>query len=225
MDLQISEETAVTHLTVRSRSGMVDGERRTRLAVHCPMRHASVSIDECMACDKCVGLRLEPQGGHSTLVCRIRVGHLHPAPQHPSGFVRDCTAARMAVASIMSRDVVSVPHDARIEDVAEILLDRGISGAPVIGPDATPVGIVSKTDIIRAQNRPGGAERTVEEIMVPITFALPMGESIAKAAALMSMEGVHRVVVMSPDGRIAGIVSSLDVMKWLARDAGFVMGA
>jgi CBS domain-containing protein len=32
----------------------------------------------------------------------------------------------------------------------------------------------------------------------------------------MAYEGVHRVPVVAADGRVVGILSSLDVVRWLA---------
>ena len=50
---------------------------------------------------------------------------------------------------------------------------------------------------------------------------MPAHSSIARAAALMSYERVHRVVVLSPSRAVVGIVSAMDVLRWLARNDGY----
>src|SRR5262249_50102003 len=67
------------------------------------------------------------------------------------------------------------------------------------------------------------AGKTVGDIMVPLAFALPESASIAQAAALMAYEGVHRVPVVSTSREVVGLISSLDVLRWLAQRSGFLV--
>ena len=60
------------------------------------------------------------------------------------------------------------------------------------------------------------ARATVADIMMPIVFALPENATVAKASALMVFEGVHRIPVVSSGGQVVGILSSLDILGWLA---------
>ncbi len=57
---------------------------------------------------------------------------------------------------------------------------------------------------------------------MPKAFTLPASATLSRAAALMAFEGIHRVPVVSTDGRVVGIVSSLDVARWLARNDGYI---
>jgi len=38
----------------------------------------------------------------------------------------------------------------------------------------------------------------------------------------MSLRGVHRVPVVSADGTVAGIITTLDVARWLAQRSGYL---
>jgi CBS domain-containing protein len=60
--------------------------------------------------------------------------------------------------------------------------------------------------------------------MTPVVFAVPENAPIEKAAALMAFEGVHRVPVVSSAGQIVGILSSLDIISWLAERTGWLVG-
>ena len=64
---------------------------------------------------------------------------------------------------------------------------------------------------------------TVRDIMTHIVFSLSQDAPISRAAALMSYEGIHRIVITSPQGAAVGIVSSLDILRWLARRDGYVV--
>jgi CheY-like chemotaxis protein/predicted transcriptional regulator len=66
---------------------------------------------------------------------------------------------------------------------------------------------------------------TVAEIMTPIVFQLKSDATLAQAAALMAYESVQRVVVVTGDGKVEGMVSADDVLRWVALSAGYVVPA
>ena len=54
------------------------------------------------------------------------------------------------VGEVMSRDVVTIPPDATLDDAAALLLGRRIGCLPVVKSDGTLVGLVTETDLLRA---------------------------------------------------------------------------
>ena len=44
------------------------------------------------------------------------------------------------------------------------------------------------------------------------------------AAALMAYENIHRVPVVAADGAVIGIVSAMDIVRWVAEQDGYVVG-
>ncbi|MBK7583942.1 MAG: CBS domain-containing protein [Myxococcales bacterium] len=152
------------------------------------------------------------------------------------------------VSKIMTKNVVCVPPDLGLEALTGLFLDRGISGAPVVDASGRTLGVVSKTDVLREhqdrgdtaeQGEPevfrdgiragldrgmhvvGNDEATVKDVMTPLAFTVAEGTSIARAAALMALEGVHRVPVASAAGKVVGILSALDILRWLAQEEGY----
>jgi CBS domain-containing protein len=57
--------------------------------------------------------------------------------------------------------------------------------------------------------------------MMPFTISVASRAPITMAAALMSIEGVHRVPVVAPSGAVVGIVSALDILRFLAEADGY----
>jgi CBS domain-containing protein len=152
------------------------------------------------------------------------------------------------VATIMSHTTYCVRPDVSVETLASLLLDHRMSGVPVVDADGRPVGVVSKTDLLRhlhergdtpesAEHRPPKdvaalgpgfhAVRvdptTVREIMMPMVFAIGQDTPIVDAAALMAGESVHRLAIVDDDLAIVGIVSTLDVVRWVAEQAGYAV--
>ena len=55
----------------------------------------------------------------------------------------------MKAAEIMVANVITVTPEQTVQEVAEILLDRRISGLPVVNAAGELVGIVSEGDLMR----------------------------------------------------------------------------
>lgn len=56
----------------------------------------------------------------------------------------------VSVGDVMSKNPVTIPPDYTIQEAAEILVDRAVPGCPVLDRDGRTVGIVTKTDILKA---------------------------------------------------------------------------
>jgi acetoin utilization protein AcuB len=52
---------------------------------------------------------------------------------------------------IMSRNLVTVPHDAMLIEVAAAMIENSISCVPVVDDEGKPVGIISYKDMLAAQ--------------------------------------------------------------------------
>mgnify|MGYP006345675895 FL=1 len=155
-----------------------------------------------------------------------------------------------SVSEVMTHHVVSVVAESLKKTLLALFLERGISGAPVVDASGRALGVVSKTDLLRdfadrgdtlERSSPavssGGIQArldrgmhveqfrdaTVRDVMTPLAFTMPSSASIARASALMALEGVHRVPVVSEAGKVVGILSSLDVLRWLARSEGYAV--
>jgi CBS domain-containing protein len=64
----------------------------------------------------------------------------------------------MWAGDVMTTEVATVTPNTPVEEVARLLLERHISGAPVVDDDGRLVGIVSEGDLIRRTER-GTARR------------------------------------------------------------------
>ena len=58
--------------------------------------------------------------------------------------------SKIKISDIMSKSPVSIQEDATIEEAAEILLTKKISGLPVLGRDDALKGVITQSDLFRA---------------------------------------------------------------------------
>jgi CBS domain-containing protein len=138
----------------------------------------------------------------------------------------------------MGREFLCVRDDMSLEAVRALFLERGLSGAPVVNAEGAPVGVVTKTDLVRAlgELEPEEAGETlpygfhmerlpraiVVEVMTPFVHTLPMRSSVAEAAAFMARHELHHVIVVDPKGTVVGVLTTLDLARWLAAQTGYV---
>jgi predicted transcriptional regulator len=119
------------------------------------------------------------------------------------------------VGEVMEPHVFWVPADMPLGRAAEELAAQQISGAPACSPDGKIVGMISMTDL--TENYGGANElRLVRDVMTPEVLTVKQGDPLEAAIRLMAFEGVHRLVVLDDDERLAGILTSMDVLRELA---------
>ncbi len=58
--------------------------------------------------------------------------------------------SKIKVADIMTRDVVTVHQDWTVEEAADLMLERKISGAPVVDDQGQLCGVITQTDLFKA---------------------------------------------------------------------------
>ena len=147
------------------------------------------------------------------------------------------------VKDVMNPDIMTVADEMTTDELARYLIEREISGAPVVDNQGHLIGVVSMTDIgrnmaeasdvelsrssgfyrdIAADVMLGDGERYVEEgavtvrdVMTPVIHQVPVTASVAEAARIMVDQHIHRLVVTQGKEPV-GIITSMDVLKMVA---------
>jgi CBS domain-containing protein len=203
-------------LRIRTRETLepVEG-KSTHGTVHCPRRGGTATVQECLLCPSCLGLAT--RGGERQVVCELDEQVSGNPPRRRRR--RPTEGDRTPLTAVMTGDLVCVSPDLPVAELVALLVDRGFSGVPVIDSDGHPLGIVSKSDLIE-----GDRSGIVRDIMMPIAFTMPEHASLSHAAALMAYENIHRLPVVADDGTVVGIVSTMDIVRWVAEQDGYVVG-
>lgn len=150
-----------------------------------------------------------------------------------------CPSDDIKAADIMTRDVVCLNEDLDLHECEQLLLERGISGAPVVDEQGHLKGVLSKTDIVGhhfASGEEEGADEKeyhmegvrgarvyeynaprAKELMTPVPCVATEFMTLGELAALMVRREVHRVIICR-ERRVVGIVSSLDILRAIATE-------
>lgn len=132
-----------------------------------------------------------------------------------------------SVREIMQADPFFVFPDTKVGDLARELTERHISGAPVVDRDRKLLGVVSLSDIAATEADATNfhrdlwhqgpltavGERQVAEIMTDRVLQVPTQQPIFDAVRLLVEHEIHRLVV-TEEGQLAGILTTMDVMRY-----------
>ena len=117
---------------------------------------------------------------------------------------------------LMSKPVESVRLKDTIRDVAYLFSEKNIGAATVLDGQGKPVGVITKTDLARFENKTD-EEDTVEHWMTPVIFSVKPETPMEDIARRMVKYGVHHIFVRGKNGDpIVGVVSSFDILRKVA---------
>ena len=190
----------------------------THHTVQCPRRGTATDFARCCGCAQMGAIDVDEDGKHGSVDC---LGA--DATLLPNGRMDVAEAAvRMRLGDILGIETTCVRLDVRTDTVADLLVANGLRAVPVVDASRRLVGIVSKTDLLRksaARRRP----TTVSDIMTPIVHGLPEDAPVAYAISLMAFEGLHEVPIVDSKSHVIGMITSTDVLRWVAQSLGYVV--
>lgn len=148
----------------------------------------------------------------------------------------------LTAADIMQPEVVTVTEGATVQELAELLSKKRISGAPVIDDQNRVVGIVSEGDLVSIdadihyphfidllgnivylesvkkyeERLEKAAATSVADIMTTDVVTVQKSAPVHEIATLMTEKQVNRLPVVDGD-ILVGIVTRADVVRALSR--------
>lgn len=148
------------------------------------------------------------------------------------------------VADAMSHDPIVVQPETPLKEAIQILVDRRISGLPVVNPTGKLVGIVSESDLMWQETgvtppayimfldsviflkNPATYERdlhkalgqTVGEVMSSDPLTISPEKPLRAAAQLMHERKIHRLPVLDSSGKVIGILTRGDIVRAMAAE-------
>jgi CBS domain-containing protein len=146
------------------------------------------------------------------------------------------------VADLMTRDPVVVQPETPLRTVISILAERNIGGLPVVDQNGKIVGVISESDLMWQETgatpppyimlldsviyleSPARYEQelhkafgqTVEEVMTKDAITTTPDKSLKEAAQLMHDRRVRRLPVVDGTGKLIGILTRSDIIRFMA---------
>jgi CBS domain-containing protein len=108
---------------------------------------------------------------------------------------------------VMTRDVIRVTPEQTVDEAARLLTFHQVSGMPVCRGEQV-VGVLSEADLI------GKRGARVEQVMSSPPVTVPETLRLEDVASQLVHGRLRRVPVVDAQGRLVGIVSRSDVLRW-----------
>jgi CBS domain-containing protein len=117
----------------------------------------------------------------------------------------------------MSRDLLTVPPDVPLQEVAKRMVSRDV-GAALVTDGERLVGIVTERDVLRAVARGIHEKTLVGDCMTPDPETMDPDESTEHAAVLM-LHGGFRHLPITEGEEVIGVLSIRDLMRVVLEDS------
>ena len=142
----------------------------------------------------------------------------------------------------MTKDVITINSAATVEELARLLIEHKISGAPVVNNKKELIGIVTENDLISQNKRlhiptiirlfdafivlgSGKLEEEikkmaaaiVEEICIKKVVSITEDTPLQEVATIMSEQKIHLLPVLR-NNVVVGIVGKADIVNAMSRE-------
>jgi CBS domain-containing protein len=140
------------------------------------------------------------------------------------------------VREMMSKDVVSIHYHETVHDALQLIVENRLAALPVIDGHGHCVGMIATSDLIdltlevddelsdagKAPASPqwllnqfseGLGHQKIEELMTEDVTNIGPDASLAEATSLMLKERIHHLPVVNGDGKLLGILSTMDILR------------
>ena len=144
---------------------------------------------------------------------------------------------QLLVRDVMTPDPRQVTADSPLDQAARLLLGSIFTGLPVVDGAGRPIGVLTQGDLIASGLLPlrlgllaasdadrvaavmrGLAERRVAEVMTRPAVTIEADRPLTEAVELMLARQLKRLPVVDRQGRLAGMLSRLDIFTTVMRE-------
>lgn len=153
-------------------------------------------------------------------------------------------ADEQKVKDIMVTEVITIRDDASVEELSQLLLEKKISGVPVVDGNGRLAGVATEGDLIIKDsdlhfpryfklldgiiyleslnkfksNLKKYLGTRVADVMTKDVRTVKEDTPVNEAANLMIRYNINRLPVMDDQGNLAGIVTRADIVKSMIRE-------
>lgn len=199
-------------------------KERASSSVFCPKDRARRPLAGCFGCPE--KLEVTAQGKEHWVDCKLAFAP--PPPRSP---------ADAPVSEHMTAGVVCVAPDLPVAELVLLLVEQRLTGAPVVSEQNLVIGVVSQSDLVRQRYDEAGAwvdaegrtppppvrsaavdtaiGSTVAGVMSAAPRVLRETDTLRQAGRVMAQERVHRLPIVDERGAPVGILSTLDLARFV----------
>jgi CBS domain-containing protein len=123
------------------------------------------------------------------------------------------------VESFMTKNVITLPKDAKVSEAIALMAKKAISCIVVVTKDCRPVGIVTERDLVKRvlQMAVNTQETEISYVMSSPIISVPKNADIFDVMMAMQKHNFRRVVVTDSNKKLIGLVTQTDLFKGIKK--------
>ncbi len=188
-----------------------NGHEQSREIVACPATGRTQPVEACWSCGRGHGTTCDERFDAVIVDCDLApIDSTSAVPGASNGSDSD------PVSKAMSRNVVCVRPNTPASLLKRAFVQHAIGVLPVVDEKDRSIGSVSPIDLLDDRRE----DATAAQLMAKDPIVLYESMPLMRAAAILAFEGIHHLMIKSDDGKLVGVLSSLDVCRHLAQRSG-----
>ncbi len=117
----------------------------------------------------------------------------------------------LIVRDVMTKDVIVIGETKSIVDAARIMAKKLIGSLPVVDSDGSLVGIITRTDLVRAYAEKYEGQKKVGEVMDTDPPTVSPYHSLYHVVEMMESRTYYKVIVVD-GGKPVGVIAKRDII-------------
>ena len=113
---------------------------------------------------------------------------------------------------IMNADIISIDPEETVDQVMEQMIERGISGLPVVDMSGQLVGVITEFDLLNLVWEPNTGKVKVYHYMTRDIYMVDEEDELVDVAELFRKLSIRRLLVMRGN-QVAGVISRRDLIR------------
>ncbi len=115
---------------------------------------------------------------------------------------------------IMIKNILTLKESSSAKDAIKLILDKRISGVPIVSDDMTLVGIITEKDLLQLAFYDTTEEVTIADIMTRDVVTMDKDTNLLEISEFFLNNNYKRLPITSAK-KLVGIISRKDVLKYI----------
>lgn len=118
------------------------------------------------------------------------------------------------IKDVMTKHVVSLHKGSTLEEAVKLMAKHMISCVIIIDKGYRPIGIITERDMVKRvlKNKLDTSKTKIEDVMTSPVITVPANRRITDAVNLMQKYHFRRVVVVTTQNKLLGILTQSDLL-------------
>ena len=118
--------------------------------------------------------------------------------------------------SVMVSNVITVGKDTDIYEAIRTMVEKNITGLPVVNDNMTLAGVITEKDVLKLLYNMEDNAGKVENYMTRETVSFDEEESLIDIAECFIENHFRRVPILR-DGKVVGVISRKDIVAYILK--------